>query len=127
LIVPLLNHVNMRCSDLEATRLFLEQTIGVKIGPRPPIPFPGHWLYDDSGKAVIHLIESRALLGTGGAVDHVAFSIDNFSERIAELNAAGHKLQPMAVPGTQIYQVFVDGPDLIQIELQGRLTSAHYQ
>jgi catechol 2,3-dioxygenase-like lactoylglutathione lyase family enzyme len=120
--MPLLNHVNMRCTNLDITRQFLEQTIGVKLGARPPIPFPGYWLYDDSDRAVIHLIEAKTPLSVEAAVDHVAFSIENLSERIAQLNAQGHNLQPMAVPGTDIYQVFVNGPDHIQIELQGRLS-----
>lgn len=114
-----IDHVNVRCSDLERTRAFLEEVAGLTVGERPDFPFPGYWLYDGAGQAVMHLISAEKAPGEAGAVDHVAFRFDDFDERTARLAEAGHEFSVRAVPGTPIRQTFIRGPDGLQIELQG--------
>jgi catechol 2,3-dioxygenase-like lactoylglutathione lyase family enzyme len=116
-----INHINMRCSDLEATRRFLESVALLKVGARPPITVAGYWLYDDSGTAVVHLVEASNALGAAGAVDHVAFFTTQLPAEIDRLTALGYLCKPFKVPGTEISQLFINGPDNIQIELQGVL------
>ncbi|MEM1048361.1 MAG: VOC family protein [Pseudomonadota bacterium] len=114
-----IDHVNVRCTDLDTTRAFLEEVAGLTVGDRPPFSFPGYWLYDADGQAVIHLIGAKSDLGDAGAVDHVAFRFDDFRDRTDRLAAAGHTFTVRQVPGTQISQTFIDGPDGLTIELQG--------
>ena len=40
---------------MEETREFYETAMGMTNGDRPPLPFPGYWMYLD-GKAVIHIV-----------------------------------------------------------------------
>jgi len=40
-----LNHYTLRPADLEATKHFYETVLGLEVGYRPPLTFPGYWLY----------------------------------------------------------------------------------
>ena len=76
-----LNHVLVLVEDLDATRDFYVEVLGLEVGERPPFAFPGYWLYLDE-QAVIHLA-SKDRAGNGkregagadgtGAIDHIAF------------------------------------------------------
>ncbi len=36
----LLNHISIRTTDIEATRHFYVDVLGLQVGPRPDFPFP---------------------------------------------------------------------------------------
>jgi lactoylglutathione lyase len=116
-----LDHVNIRCSDLPATISFLKSALGLQTGERPPFSFDGAWLYDESGRAVVHLVVAVQPPGAAGAVDHVAFRYDDLSAQLAHLAALGYACTPRRVPGSDIHQAFIDGPDGLKFEFQGRL------
>jgi catechol 2,3-dioxygenase-like lactoylglutathione lyase family enzyme len=118
-----LDHINIRCSELQATIGFLESALGLRIGERPPFSFDGAWLYDESGRAVVHLVVAAQPPGAAGAVDHVAFRYDDLSAQLAHLAALGYPATPRRVPGTDIHQAFIDGPDGVKFEFQGRLAT----
>ena len=40
-----IDHYSIRTLDVEASRKFYTEIIGLKVGPRPPFNFPGLWLY----------------------------------------------------------------------------------
>ena len=40
-----LNHYSIRTTDLEASRRFYADVLGLTVGPRPDFPFPGLWMY----------------------------------------------------------------------------------
>ena len=117
-----LNHVNVRCTDIEVTREFFETTVGLKPGLRPQFPFPGYWMVDDEGRPVVHLMASRRELGEAGAIDHFAFSFDDFESRVDRLREMGHTFELRQVPGTDVHQFAINGPDGVRIEFQGQRT-----
>ena len=50
-----LHHVTVKTSDLEATRDFYRDILGLEVGFRPELDFPGYWLY--CGEVpVVHLV-----------------------------------------------------------------------
>lgn len=116
-----LDHVNVRCTDVQATSDFLQSVVGLRPGARPPFAFPGAWLYDETGRAVVHLIAAQTALGAAGAVDHIAFRYDDLGVQLMHLAALGHRCATVPVPGTDIRQCFLIGPDGLQIEFQGVL------
>ena len=40
-----LNHYSIRTLNVEQTRRFYVDVLGLTVGPRPNFPFPGIWLY----------------------------------------------------------------------------------
>src|SRR3954468_16755456 len=55
-----LQHYTIEPSDLEATKDFYCDVLGLENGDRPPLNFPGYWLYS-GGVAIVHLIGQREL------------------------------------------------------------------
>jgi catechol 2,3-dioxygenase-like lactoylglutathione lyase family enzyme len=119
-----LDHVNVRCSRLDETVQFLERLVGLKRGWRPAFPFPGAWLYDDSGRAVVHLGQAGGEPGPAGAVDHIAFYFDDLAAQLTRQTSQGFPVELRAVPGTSIRQCFVTGPDGLIVEIQGPAPTA---
>ena len=91
-----LGHVTVRSADLELTRRFYVDLLGLRVGPRPAIPLPGHWFYIGS-EAVVHVLprQDGAASGSRGPIDHFALKAENRPAFEQRLRAAG---QPSAPP-----------------------------
>ncbi|WP_439814593.1 VOC family protein [Zavarzinia sp. CC-PAN008] len=117
-----LNHVTIATADLEATRDFYRQVLGLETGPRPPLPFPGYWMYCGE-QAAIHLVPHANNLGGGpdrestGNFDHVAFTAEDFDGTCAHLDQLGITYRRQAVPGAPIRQIFLTDPNAVMVEL----------
>jgi catechol 2,3-dioxygenase-like lactoylglutathione lyase family enzyme len=116
-----LDHVNIRAHDLEATRDFYVEVLGLREGARPAFSFPGYWLYLGD-QAVVHLIGQRSDRVTTpdsptGNLDHVAFVGSDMAGLVARLESRGIPMKTRQVPGLAIDQVFVQDPNGITIEL----------
>jgi len=120
-----LAHVSIRTRNLEASRKFYCDVLGLRVGYRPPFPFPGLWLYDDGDDAVIHLIAqaegadgylgARAGLGAG-AFDHVALATDDADALRTRLSANDIGYQERLVPELEQRQLFVRDPNGVVVE-----------
>ena len=53
-MIRVIDHVNIATENLEKTRDFFVDALGLEDGPRPDFGVPGHWLYAD-GRAIVHL------------------------------------------------------------------------
>ena len=53
-----LQHFTIEPQDLEKTKNFYVDVLGLEIGDRPPLDFPGYWLYS-GGVATVHLMGTR--------------------------------------------------------------------
>ncbi|MBC7484196.1 MAG: VOC family protein [Rhizobacter sp.] len=132
-----LNHYSIRTTDLEASRRFYADVLGLTVGPRPDFPFPGLWMYRgdhaDVANAVVHLIgidrddpnglkkylgdrDVSALKGSG-ALDHIAFFADGLAGMLAHLRARAVVFRERTVPSIGLHQLFLDDPCGIVIEL----------
>lgn len=115
-----LNHVNVRTTDLERMKDFLEEVGEVKAGPRPDFGFPGYWLYCGD-QAIFHLMNAKDQSDcVAGSVDHVALDGFHLETKTKALDASGHEYRTTGVPGTGMKQIFVEGPDGVCLELQCR-------
>ena len=119
-----LNHVLVLTRDLEATRGFYVDVLGLEVGYRPPFAFDGHWIYLGE-RAVIHVAELRDYLdkrdgsadSATGSIDHIAFEATGLTDMIATLEQHGIAARHRKVPHLDLHQVFVHDPNGIRIEL----------
>lgn len=114
-----IDHYTILTADLDATRRFYCELLGLNDGPRPPFDFPGAWLYA-GGHPVVHVIAGRefsAKNGTGG-VDHVAFRAQGDPDALAKrLKDEGFNVSSRTVPASRIRQLFCKDPSGVQVEL----------
>lgn len=113
-----LNHLLIRARDVEATRDFYRDVLGLTQGDRPPFRFKGYWMYIGD-QAVVHLAERAPDTGpdTTGAIDHIAFEAEGLREMLGRLETLGLPARNRKVPGQGLHQVFVTDPDGVMIEL----------
>lgn len=132
-----LEHVLVLADDIDATRDFYCSVVGLSVGDRPPLAFPGYWLYaasDRSGPACLHVAERRAYaahaaaLGLNvpdgadgpdpgpGPVDHIAFSASDYDALVERLERHGVRAVKNAVPGGP-RQVFIEDPNGVRVEI----------
>jgi catechol 2,3-dioxygenase-like lactoylglutathione lyase family enzyme len=120
---PRLQHVLVLTDDLDATKAFYCDVIGLEVGERPALPFPGYWLYAD-GVACVHVAErgsydahasSMSLPAKASPVDHVAFEAHGYEQLLERLEAAG--LEVTANRSAAGVQLFFDDPNGARIEL----------
>ena len=113
------DHVTVRCVDLDRTRRFYTDVLGLRLGPRPAFGIPGHWLYL-ADRAAVHLLEGTAQPRRSPGIagfDHIAF--DGRDRRAIEvrLRRAGIVFRLTALPDGSALQMFVHDPDGTSIEI----------
>jgi len=116
-----LNHVTVRTKDLEGTRDFYVDVLGMRVGDRPDLGFPGYWLYVGKSAAV-HLVPESAGIGAGpgedtGNFDHIAFLASDYDATCRHLRALGLKFRANDVPSARLRQLFLTDPNHVMIEL----------
>ncbi|MBN8888972.1 MAG: hypothetical protein ABS99_07580 [Acetobacteraceae bacterium SCN 69-10] len=119
-----LNHYTIRPADLEATRGFYAEVLGLPVGYRPPLGFPGYWLYCGEVPTV-HLIGPREgeaglperVRQPTGLFDHIAFSCTGLAEMKQRLAARGVAYTERVIPRDRQTQLFLYDPDGIAVEL----------
>ncbi len=128
-----LDHYSIRTTDVDRTRAFYTEVLGLEVGPRPNFPFPGVWLYQ-SGIAVVHVVgidpnDSAGLqdyLGDRGApaddagtgsIDHVAFLGRDFEGMRTRFENSKIPFRERKVPNMDLMQLFINDPNGVTIEL----------
>ena len=117
--VDALQHINLRSANVDRSRDFYVDVIGLQVGPRPPIASVGYWLYLD-GVPVIHLVQRNGdapPTSGSGAVDHVAFHGVDFERTRERFATLGIAFREALIPRDGTRQLFVHDPDGVKIEL----------
>lgn len=130
-----LEHVLVLSDDIEAARRFYEQAVGLRAGDRPPLEFPGYWLYAGevpclhiadraayrAHAATLGLSVGEHACGVGGSrsapVDHIAFGASDYEAVTARLAAAGIEPVRNDVPGGGPRQLFFEDPEGLRVEI----------
>ena len=128
-----LEHYLVLTDDIDATRDFYVRALGMRVGPRPPLGFPGYWVYVGETPC-IHIAEwqtytahsleqgipvSSRAHGTG-PVDHIAFNAHDYDEVLGRLRTHGVAATPNDVPGGALRQLFLQDPNGVKIEINVR-------
>ena len=123
-----LQHFTIEPQDLERSKNFYVNVLGLEVGDRPPLDFPGYWLYS-GGNATVHLMGTRkpregiVVRGTDkrfedtGRLDHIAFAATDVDGVRKRLVANSVKFREQIVPRTGDTQFFLYGPDGVGVEL----------
>jgi catechol 2,3-dioxygenase-like lactoylglutathione lyase family enzyme len=123
-----LQHYTIEPSDLERTKDFYCDVLGLENGDRPPLGFPGYWLYS-GGVATVHLLGERkpregiVVRGTEkkfddtGRFDHIAFAASDMAGMRKRLKERGVEFREQIVPRTGAGQIFLYDPDGVGVEL----------
>jgi catechol 2,3-dioxygenase-like lactoylglutathione lyase family enzyme len=112
-----MNHFTILTNDLDKTLEFYNDLLGLVPGDRPPLPFPGAWLYAGE-QAVLHVIAGRQLpANAAGVIDHMAFSAENLIETVNKLEARGLEYALRQVTPKDPWQLFFHDPSGAKVEL----------
>lgn len=117
-----LDHIHIQAVNGPAMVAFLEGVLDAKEGPRPPFDFPGHWVYCDDRPAIhISIVEQNQGMGM---VSHIAFGVYDEAEARRRIEASGYPYRMTGIPGSDIGQFFVNGPEGLVVEVQFRRTAS---
>jgi catechol 2,3-dioxygenase-like lactoylglutathione lyase family enzyme len=126
MLVASLFHVAIKTNDLEATRFFYKDVLGLGEVARPDFGYPGAWLACPlpGGQAIIHIYAGGPALGDegrapsgSGAIDHLSLACTGYHAFIARIRKHGLDWREFVVPGTTLWQLFVYDPSGVQLEL----------
>src|SRR5439155_14188315 len=105
-----MNHSTVLAEDLDRTRAFY-QLLGLREGERPPLGFPGAWLYAGA-RPVLHVILRAPLPAERrGVLDHMAFSARGLAALVERLNDAGIPHEVRRQPRSGVWQLFLFDPN----------------
>jgi|SRR5688572_11880954 catechol 2,3-dioxygenase-like lactoylglutathione lyase family enzyme len=128
--VTALNHYLIVSKNLERSKKFYQEVLGLDVAERPDFGFPGYWL-KTGDNICVHLasqapnkIRDQFLLkkhpkGTNGSgsVDHIAFLAqdpEGVRNRIQNNKVDMHF---RSFPDAKLFQIFLKDPDDVTIEL----------
>lgn len=113
-----LDHITIHCRDLERSRRFYIEILGLEDGYRPPFDGPpGAWLYEND-VPVVHLYAGRdGNSPNHPPLDHIAFVSDDLPAVKRRLDAKGIEYGTATVPELGAEQVFFEDPDGIRLEI----------
>ncbi len=131
--VTAMEHVLVLSDDIESTREFYCSVVGLTVGSRPPLEFPGYWLYAGDTPCV-HVAERAAYLrhaawlgltvphepAGSGPVDHIAFNASDYESVAAKVQASGLPAVRNTVPAGGPRQFFIEDPNGVRIEINCR-------
>ena len=127
-----LEHFLVQTEDIDRTRDWYCDVLGMAAGPTPDFKFPVVWLYIGE-RDVVHVTEggkdvsanrmaylgqqSDAISGTG-VVDHIAFRATGLRKTMAHFADIGVDFAQRQVADQGLYQLFLFDPNGIKLELK---------
>jgi catechol 2,3-dioxygenase-like lactoylglutathione lyase family enzyme len=128
-----LEHYLVLTDDLDVTRDFYRDALGLCEGLRPPLGFPGYWMYVGDVPC-IHIAEwttyrahsialgisvSTPAPGTG-PLDHIAFNATDLAGVKARLSKYHVDYSVNDVPNAGLTQLFLKDPNEVKVEINVR-------
>ena len=123
--VTRMEHLLVLTDDIDATRDFYREALGLEVGERPPLEFAGYWLYA-GGVPCLHVADreeftehsrTTGLPASPEAVDHVAFNAVGYDQVVARLESSGIEAARNTIPGVGLRQLFLTDPNGLKIEI----------
>ena len=120
------DHVTLICADLDATRRFYVDFIGMTEVPRPAFKFPGLWF--QLGNVLIHATQESPEAGKAGWADqgnkivsrghHIAFAVADVSDALKIVDLHGVRIaSPLQQRPDGFKQAYLYDPDGHVVEI----------
>jgi glyoxylase I family protein len=125
------HHVSLTVTDLERSRRFYREILGLSEITRPPFNFPGAWFQVGAAQQLHLIVHTNPTFRAGKGLDtrdlHFAVRVPDYHEAVAELRSKGYReegvadefsrmiLQPHATAGFP--QIYILDPDRHVIEI----------
>jgi glyoxylase I family protein len=129
--IQALHHVTLTATDLELSRRFYREILGLREIERPPFPFPGAWFEVAGGQQLHLIVHDQATLRGRKGIDtrdnHFAIRVADYGAALDFLRSKGYRedagaldlkkmrLQPHGTAGFP--QVYILDPDRHVIEI----------
>ena len=118
------HHFSFTVGDLETSRRFYEEVLGLRRISRPDFGIPGIWY--QVGETQIHLIERPAAAGTSRTAltplaNHSAMEIASYEAAVSALRGAGIDFLELGGGSRQLFLRDPDGNTIELIEPGGQL------
>jgi catechol 2,3-dioxygenase-like lactoylglutathione lyase family enzyme len=128
--VTALNHYLIVSKNLERSKKFYQEVLGLDLAERPDFGFPGYWM-KTGDNICVHLasqapnkIRDNFLLkkhprGTtgSGSVDHIAFLAQDPESVRNRIQKNKVEMHFRSFPDAKLFQIFLKDPDDVTIEL----------
>jgi catechol 2,3-dioxygenase-like lactoylglutathione lyase family enzyme len=113
-----MNHFTVICEDAQKTLDFYVGLLGLTVGHRPDLGFPGAWLYAGGPQAVLHVYFDRPVPPQrAGVIDHMAFTATDLKALKARFDERGIKYDLRRQAGAGTWQLFCHDPNGAKVEL----------
>ena len=113
-----MNHFTIISEDTQKTLDFYVGLLGLSVGHRPDLGFPGAWLYGGGEQALLHIYFDRPIPAQrAGVIDHMAFSATGLAAVKARFDAAGVRYDLKRQAGAGTWQLFSYDPNGAKVEL----------
>jgi glyoxylase I family protein len=129
--IEAIHHVSLGVTDLENSRRFYRQVLGLEELTRPPFDFPGAWFSVGAFQQVHLIVHPHSTLRAGKGLDtrdgHFAVRVASYRQTVDYLRSKGYRedaasdefhrmiLQPHATAGFP--QIYILDPDRNVIEI----------
>jgi glyoxylase I family protein len=135
-----IHHISLPCSDLEASRRFYIDVVGLTEFERPKRAYAGAWFRVNDVQE-FHLIHANpsATYRSGKTLDnddvHFAIAVDDCATMLDRLRALGYSEQtapdaPLAMIARGVHgfvQIFIHDPDRHVIEFNSKFEGVEHQ
>ena len=113
-----MNHFTVIAEDADKTLDFYVGLLGLTVGHRPDLGFPGAWLYAGGPHAILHVYFDRPVPAQrAGVIDHMAFSATGLKAVRARFDERGVKYDLRRQAGAGTWQLFSVDPNGAKVEL----------
>ena len=133
-----IEHFLVQTEDMEKTKDWYVDVLGMQVGSHPDFKFPVYWLYLGD-EPVVHIAQggkavsenrkqylgqqSEDTHGTG-VVDHIAFRATGLKQMLSHLESLQIDFKQRQVDDQGLYQLFLFDPNGIKVELNFVATEA---